>query len=190
MLRAPEDGSYNLADYLREHGVELGLAELVHVRQTDEVLAPLVSPRLEEQRDAENRALAHAEAEYAREVRRSARWQGDHLALLPCALFQLISGMSRKKYVRFSGSNLDVAVARSVVARARSALRTFDDVSTFIDVCGLHFSWRGGHGGLNLRPQSSAHPDDTVLVHLPSPTTRRTPPVLLGEVLAELGFGS
>jgi hypothetical protein len=190
MLRAPEEGSYNLTDYLREHGAELELEDLVHVRQTDEVVAPVVLTRLEQLRRAEHHALYRTETERVREVQRSARWQAEQVVLLPQALFRLISGMNGKKYIRFVGPKLDVAISRGPIARAGVALRAFNDVGALIDADGLHFSWRGGRGRLNFYPQPLRQPGDVLVVHLPSPTTRRSVSVLLGEVLAELGFGT
>lgn len=99
---------------------------------------------------------------------------------------------AQKKYISFETNTKRIPVLRQVLVRVRAALRAFPDVAAFVDERGLHVVWRGGRGGLNLRPQVEERGTEVLHVDLrPAGQSRRgTPrmPVLLAEVLADLGL--
>lgn len=57
-----------------------------------------------------------------------------------------------------------------------------------VDADGVHLRWNT-HGGLNLYPQELKQEDGALLVVLPRRPVTTALPVLLGEVLAEMGLG-
>lgn len=190
MLRAPEAGSYNLSGYVSAHRAELELDDLVDVLQSDEVLAPRLLARLDERRQETELSLFRSEAERVRHLEENARWRGEQVVFPPRLLFRLSSGVRGRKYIRFLSRAADVAFVRGSIVQAGVALRAFTDVEAALDVEGLHLAWRGGRGRLNFYPQRMKQPDEALVVHLLRPATQRDMPVLLGEVLAELGFGT
>lgn len=121
LLRVPEEGSYNIADYLAAHGAELGL-DASHVNESDDVAAPRLRQVLDTRR-SERRAIRHEGiGEALREIQREAYWRGDHVVLPPARIFQVASTAVGKKYVRFTNGDLDVSLASSLVRRAAAAL--------------------------------------------------------------------
>lgn len=189
MLRAPEPGSYNLADFIATHRAELAL-DSDELNGPDEVLVPRLRALLEKLRDDERRGDRRVEAARVRDLRDGARWVGPQVVVLPHALFRLAAGAKGKKYIRLVGEEVDVAVSCRLLVRTGAALRVFADVVARVDLDGLHLSWRGGRGQLNLCPQRLKQPDDALVVTLPRRTVHRTMPALLGEILAELAFGT
>lgn len=188
MLRAPEPGSYNLADFIAAHRAELAL-DSEDLTGSDDVLAPRLLALLEKRRDDERRGERDLEAARIRGLRDSARWLGPQVVLLPHALFRLAAGAKGRKYIRLVGEEVDVAFARWLLVRTGAALRVFTDVVARVDVDGLHLGWRGGRGQLNFRPQQLKRSDDVLVVSLPMRTVHRTMPTLLREILAELASG-
>lgn len=188
MLRTPETGSYNISDYVTAHGAELGL-DPKEMIGPDEIVAPRLLVRLEVHRAGQRRAAENAMVATLRQLQSEARWLGEQVALPPGPLFRLASPMTGKKYVRFVGHGIDVTVWRQLLQRAGVALRAFRDVSVSVDGVGIHLRW-GERGQLNFFSQRLKTPADALVVTLPRRSASRTMPVLLGEVLAELGFGT
>ena len=188
LLRAPEEGGHNIADYLAAHGAELGI-DLPHVSESDDVAAPRLRQVLETRRSERRAIRREGIGEPLREIQREAYWRGDHVVLPPPRVFQVASTAVGKKYVRFTDGDLDVAVASSLLRRAAAALRRFRHVSVSLGADGLHLRWSRGRGGLNFYPQRLRQPADAIVVTLPSRRTTQTMPVLLGEVLGEMGYG-
>ena len=189
MLRAAEPGSYNLADFVAKHHAELAL-DSEELAGPDELLAPRLLVLLEKQREVARRAERQVEAARVSGVRDCARWVGPQVVVLPHALFRLAAGAKSKKYIRFVGEEVDVSVSRWLLVRAGAALRVFTDVVARIDAGGLHLGWRGDRGQLNFCPQRLKQTDNALVVSLPPRTAHRTMPALLGEILAELAFGT
>ena len=194
LLRLSEPGSYNLENYLRKYS-DLGLLDGVELSGPDELLAPRLHGLLEQRRLEQLRADGDVETTRVRGVQESVRRVGHQVVVLPAALFRLASAAKGKKYIRFVDHDLDVVFARLLLVRAGGVLRVFKDVEARIDKAGLHLSWRGGRGRLNFRPQPVGRPAEALVVVLPPPprtqaletSVRR--PTLLGQVLAEMGFG-
>ena len=110
------------------------------------------------------------------------------------------------KYVRFHADGIDVAILRRTLADTGRVMSRFPDVTCFVDSRGLHFRWRGGKGHLRYHPQLVA-PRDRELVLLvplvrqvdpvatvtavaatPPPRAPSPYPMLLADILVELGF--
>lgn len=181
LLRAPEEGAHNLAAFIAAHGAELGLDDS---SDADEVLAPRLRARLEDRRLAEQRAALPVTL---RQLRAAARWDDQAVLLPPAPLFRLAS-TAGEKYIRLVGDNIDTIVRRRVLHRAGVVLRPFRDVSAVVDVEGVHLHW-GSCGRLNLIGQQVKEPTNALAVLLPPRCVPRSMPVLLGDVLAELGLG-
>lgn len=96
------------------------------------------------------------------------------------------------EYIAFELEAVRLAVPRRLLARARVVLRGLLDLAAYVDAAGLHLRWRGGRGGLNIRPQLPRRDDHVLLVDLrrraPQRAPAPAPPVLLAEVLADLGL--
>lgn len=188
LLRVPEEGSYNIANYLAAHGADLGL-DLPRVTEPDDVVAPRLLQILDTRR-SERRAIRRERIGGAlREIQREAYWQGDHLVLPPTRVFEVASTAVGKKYVRFTNGDLDVSLASSLLRRAAAAVRRFRHVSIIVGADGLHLRWLGGRGGFNFHPQRLRQPADAIVVTLPPRRVTQKIPVLLGEVLGEMGYG-
>lgn len=188
MLRAPETGSHNLADFVTAHGAELGL-DPMEITGPDEVVAPHLFAHLDAHREGRRRAVHHGVVATLRQVQSEARWRGEQVVLPLVPFFRLASPTTGKKYVRFVGDGVDVTVPRKLLQRAGTALRAFRDVSATVDSDGVHLRW-GARGQLNFFSQRLKTPDDALVVSLPTRTIHRTMPVLLGEILAQLAFGT
>ena len=124
-----------------------------------------------------------------RQCQSGARWRGEQVALPPAAVFRLASPATGKRYIRFVGDSIDVTVWRQLLQRAGVALRAFRDVSVSVDGDGVHLRW-GARGQLNFFSQRLKTPADAFVISLPTRPGHRTMPVLLGEILAELAFGT
>lgn len=188
MLRAPETGSYNLADYVAAHGAELGL-DPMQMTGPDDVVAPRLLAHLDAHREEQRRAVQDGILATLRQLQSEARWRDEQVVLPPGPLFRLASPATGKRCVRFVGDGVDVTVTRELLQRAGVALRAFRDVSTRVDGDGVHLRW-GACGQLNFCSQPLKAPADALVVTLPRRTAFRTMPMLLGDVLAELGFGT
>lgn len=120
----------------------------------------------------------------------SARHESERVVLdADVLLGELLAGTH--SFVCLELETVRIAVRRHVLVKARGALRTFLDLTAFVDERGLHLAWRGGGGGLNLRPQSEER--EASVLHVDLRRARRvgmlsSRPVLLSDVLAELGL--
>jgi hypothetical protein len=67
--------------------------------------------------------------------------------------------------------------------------RIFIDVACFVDERGVHLRWRGGRGQLNFfrKDLTDIAKREAIVVHVAPPKQRR--PILIGDVLAEIGLG-
>lgn len=189
-------GEYNLAQFL------LGRPEFV----------ALLDVSLDLERDDAELALQLAAAVGRYKRRAVHRASGDRTERVAAASRQLIAtsrpragsieldaklvlgGLladNTKKYIAFELIEGRIPILRAALVRTRAALRSFEDVTAFVDLHGLHFRWRGGIGGLNFRPQVQER--GASFLHLdfrrPLPARTRLPhPVRLADVLSELGF--
>lgn len=192
LLRVPEQGCYNLAAFIAAHGAELGLNGAA-MNEPDEVLVPRLRAHVERWHYEERRLIETAIRSTAHEFVAGAWWRDGGVVLPAGPLFRLASPTIGRPYIRFVGDGLDVAVSRERIQRAGAALRAFHDVRVSVDGGGLHLRW-DGRGGLNFYPQALRQPTDTLVVALPPRRAPRTAPrrvpVLIGEILAELGYGT
>ena len=124
LLRLSEPGSYNLENYLRKYS-DLGLLDGVQLSGPDELLAPRLYDLLEQRRLEQSRAESVAETARVREVQETVRRVGQHVSVLPAALFRLASAAKGKKYIRFVDEAFDVVFPRLLLVRAGSVLRAF-----------------------------------------------------------------
>lgn len=188
LLRVPEQGCYNLAAFIAAHGAELGLDGAAY-NEPDEGLVPRLRAHLERWQQ-EQRQLADADVlSTAHELVAGARWRNGGVVLHVGPLFRLASPTIGKQYVRFVGDSLDIAVSRERLQRAGAALRPFRDIRASVDDGGLHLRW-DGRGGLNFKPQTLRQPTDAFVLALPPRAAPRGVPILIGEILAELGYGT
>ena len=187
-------GEYNLTQFLADR---------------PELVAHLGVP-LDLERDDAEVALQLASA-VGRYKRRAARLKAtEHIERVTCAVRQIVATSRRradrleidadlllgdlladssKKYISFELPGARVPIARISLAKARAPLRNFIDLGAYIDESGVHLRWRGGCGGLNLRPQVEERGAEVLHVDLrPVPPVRRLlpRPVLLADVLPTL----
>lgn len=189
-------GEYNLGGFLRERPeVVATLGVPVDLERDDAELALQLAPGIGryKRRSVQQQEVERGERaeEGARRLVLSARHRWQRVELDPDALFGDVLADARKKYVTFELDAARVSLPRPLLLKARVALRGFIDVDANVDEGGLHLTWRGGKGGLNLKPQVEERGAGVILVDLrrrvPSrPTVRQ--PVLLADVLAELGL--
>lgn len=186
LLRAPEEGARNVEAFLAAHGAELGL-DTAEMAGPDEELAPRLRAIFEQKKATEQHVAQAGIVATVRELRRDAYWRNGRLVVPPFPFFRLASLRARATHLRFVGSGIDIAVRRQLLRRTGTALRAFRDVSVFLDADGAHVRW-GERGGLNFYPQDNERLD-ALVVSLPPRAVPPRMPVLLGEILAELGFG-
>lgn len=187
LLRAPETGGHNLSAYIEAHGAEFGL-DPSQLTGPDEVVAPRLLALLDVRRIEGRRLVDDGIAATLRQLQSGARWRGEEVLLPPAPFFRLASPATGKKYVRLAGDHVDVTVSRQLLQRAGVALRAFRNVSVAVDGGGVRLGW-GARGRLNFCPLKLKGPVDALAVSLPPRTVSKKMPVLLGEILAEMGFG-
>ncbi len=189
-------GEYNIGAFLREHPELAARLGGLDLERDDADLALQLAPAIGQYK----RHVAHDQAgergaraeRAARALAGSARHRLERVELDPAILLGDLLADGSKKYIGFELTGVRVVVARQLLLRARMALRPFPDVTATIDEKGLRLGWRGGRGGLHFRPQLEERGAAVLLVDLRVPVQRRSParsgPVLLAEVLANLGF--
>lgn len=190
-------GEYNLAAHLSAHPellARLGIA--VDLTKDDAELGLALAPAMGKYKGACSRAALierdrRAEHGAARLVA-SSRPDGDRVVVDAGLLLGAVSGGSHD-YFAFELEAVRVAVPRRPVARGRVVLRGFLDLAAYVDATGLHLRWRAGRGGLNIRPQLPRRDERILLVDLrrhaaPQRAPRPAAPVLLADVLADLGL--
>jgi hypothetical protein len=207
LVRVPEEGGYDVGDFLAVNaealapllGTTAGDLAASRLLPDGQVVARLRT-RLERacQRDQEGRgrqqeAEAHAAAE---QLAAAVRWKGDRALLTPGLLFFKALWAVPQKHAVLVADDFEVLVRRDLVNRARTLLPKLPEVAAFADREGLHIRWRGGHGQLNLCSRNVSRDERAaaIVIALPSPRPvqrRDVPqlPMLLGDVLVELGFG-
>lgn len=116
----------------------------------------------------------------------AARWNGSVVELPLPELFAFVSSAGAA-VLRFETPEYGVHVSRAVLARARLALGRLPDPTGYLDRSALHLRWRDGRGGLDLRCDPPAPRDELAFVVRFEPRVAR-PPVLLGQVLQDLGL--
>lgn len=125
--------------------------------------------------------------ERGRDLVMASRWMGDKLELPPSELFAFAAS-AIAPVLCFETGSFSVHVQRALLGRARTALSRLPDSAAFLDEHALHLRWRGGRGGLDLRCPPPAPRDQPAFpVRFESPRAAR-PPVLLAEVLSDLGL--
>jgi hypothetical protein len=197
VLAAP--GEYNLPKFFEEHPElrsELGVA--LDGERDDAALGLELAPvigRLRH-RAASVQAAERVEraAAAARRLSASAVYRDRHVEFDAGVLLGDLLADSGKKYIGVELDGARVLVLRSILARARACLRIHLDLAGFADEAGLHLVWRGGRGGLNLRPQQQERGAGVLLVDLRRPCLyvarerTRQAPTILGDILGELGL--
>lgn len=193
--RAGRD-EYNIGAFLRERPelvVHVGVP--VDLERDDTEVALQLAPAIGrfKRRDAHLRTGEQEQrtTTAARQLIATARRRGDWIELDADVLLGELLADKRKKYISFELPAGRVSILRSALTKARGPLRVFIDVAAYVDDRGLHLRWRGGHGGLNFRPQVEERGAGLLLVDLrPAPPGRRPlpRPVHLADVLAELGL--
>lgn len=197
MYSLASPGEYNLAQYFREHpdlAARVGVA--VDTERDDAELALEIAPAIGRFKRTTARLRAGDRAERAgnaaRRLSATAGHQYDRVELDADILLGDLLADPEKNYVAFDLESVRVAVHRHALARARSGLRNFLDLAAYVDERGLHFAWRAGRGGLNLRPQVQERAAEVLVVdlrrELRSRRVYRPAPVLLADVLADLGL--
>jgi hypothetical protein len=197
LYRRAGPGEYNIGAFLRDRPeLAARLGDLDLERDDSDLalqLAPLIGRY--KKRVVSSRASDRAErAERAvRDLAASARHRCEQVELDPAILLGDLLADPAKKFVGFELCGVRVIVARHVLLRARIALRGFPDVAVTVDEKGLYLTWRGGRGGLNLRPHLEERGATVLLVDLRRPARRTSHagppgPVLLAEVLERIGL--
>lgn len=186
---------FNIGPFLREHPELLArLDTALDLAQDDATLALAFAPAVGRYKkyiataNMTERCMRADRA--AAQLADAARHERDRVVLdIDLLLGDLLAG--RQKYIALELESARVSVLRHVLVRARGALRGFLDLLAFVDEGGLHFVWRAGRGGLNLRPQPEERGASALHVNLrPRMPMRRAAgsPMPLGDVLVELGL--
>jgi len=117
----------------------------------------------------------------------AARWKGGVIELPLPELFALASS-DIAPVLRLETADFGVHLDRARLVRTRAVLARLPYPTAHLDAAALHLRWRGGRGGLDLRCDPPAPRDQAAfVVRLESPRVAR-PPVLLAEVLHDLGL--
>ena len=208
LVRVPDDGGSNLGPFLAANADELAPIlsttpsdlEGSHMLTDDQVL-PRLRPRLERAclRAADGRSQRQADEAHVAAERLAAAVQWDSgRAVLPVPLFfaRPLWSVPRQHAVVVA-EDFEVVVRREWMTDARAVIRKLAGTEVWVDRSGLHLSWCNNRGHLNLRarPLDGDERARALVIALtpPTPSTMPAPriglPTLLGEVLAELGFG-
>lgn len=188
-------GENNLGVFLKEHPeVVAALGVAIDLERDDAELALQLAPGIG--RYKRRSAQAHEQErsvraeEGARRLALRGRRQWDRIEIDPELLLGDVLADGGKQYISFELDTCRIPIPMRLLAKARTTLRIFLDLAAYLDERGLHFVWRGGRGGLNLKPQVEERGADVLLVDLrrahARPTVRQ--PVLLADVLSELGL--
>jgi hypothetical protein len=206
LVRVPEEDGHDVGNFLAANAEEL--APLLATTPSDlsasrllpdgQVVARLRA-RLERacQRDQDARGRQRdAEAQAAAEhLAAAVRWEHDRALLPTPLLFSKALWAVPQKHAVLVADDFQVVVRRDLVNRARTLLPKLPTVDAFATREGLHLRW-GCSGRLNLcsRNVSREERAAALVIALPAPRVVPKPaearlPMLLGDVLAELGFG-
>lgn len=189
-------GEYNLAQFLSEHPelvARLGVPVDLSRDDADVALQLARGIGRHKRKTAHSKAGERAEraCAAARQLVDTSRRCIDRVELDADLVFGALLADASKTYIAFELPGSRVPVLRGALVRARAPLRNFIDVAAYVDEQGLHLRWRGGHGGLNFRPQVQERGADVLDVdlRLTPPRRRQLPrPILLADVLANLGL--
>jgi hypothetical protein len=203
LLRHPEPGSSNIGEFVAVHADELApllqarpdALRVTAGRRDEDLVGPLrerlrAIGDLDRQRRADH--LAKVAMRAATRLGATARW-AEEGAVLDVDLFltDVIADAARRYVVFTDAVELRVGVKRTLLVAVARLRRIHIDLVAFVNAAGLHFRWKGGRGGYNLRAQPVADDDALILVEL----RRRSDaiaqvgrPVHLGEALRELGL--
>lgn len=188
-------GEHNLGAFLRERPELVARLGRLDLECDDADLALQLAPAIG--RYKRTTAGAHSDerasraAAAAQHLTASAVHHADRVELEPRVLLgELLAGS--QKYISLELTTTPVWLHRQTLLRAKTALRPFRDLNSFVDERGLHLRWRAGRGGLNLGPQAAERGVSVLHVDL-RPVSRlrglrQSPPVLLADVLTDLGF--
>lgn len=166
-------------DGLRGFDMEspLGRAELL-------ALVRSARARLATQRSTARRSRA---TEAARLLSATSRSNPGGIELDVERLFALVSSASAA-VLRLEGVGIVVHVSRALLVRARPILERFEDLTASLDTQALHLRWRDGRGALHHRCPAPTRRDQPAFpVWLESTQVPRSP-VLIAEVLHDLGL--
>ncbi|MBX3203584.1 MAG: hypothetical protein KF764_00885 [Labilithrix sp.] len=196
MYSRADRGEHNIGAFLRERPELVARLGLLDLDRDDADLALQLAPAIGQYkrrvaRDQAGERGARAELA-ARALAASARRRLERVELDPALLLGDLLADGSRKFIGFELTGVRLVMLRHMLIRARGALRGFPDVAAHVNEQGLHLTWRGGRGGLNLRPQAEERGAAVLHVDLRparrSPRADRSGPVLLAEVLANLGF--
>ena len=206
LARTPEPDLLNVGNFVAEHAGELAHllwttpADLeASAKLTDDEVVTRLRPRLQG-------AIARRDEGRTRRREEDARGAAERLAASVCwnegrahvderVLLSRELLAARRKHTLYIADDFEVGTRRDLVVDARAALSGFLDCGAYIDRDGVHLTWRGGRGRLDLYPQKLTpfERSAALVVSLPSPpravevrAARR--PTLLGEILVELGL--
>lgn len=184
-----------LRDELRHWGEQLGpqWSELADLG--DEMMFRIVRRKLKptqlavRNRNREN-GVELAERQLAKVIS-SARYGFSRVVLEPTELLHPdLLKAPNSRFLRLESSFGQVTVRLEDLRVARVALRKKNDLAAWLTTEALHFRWRDGVGGLDLRHQRPLSWSDErrVLCIKLIPTPHRSSGAWLGDVLTELGW--
>lgn len=187
-------GECNLAHFLSEHPelvARLGVPVDLSRDDADVALQLARAIGRHKRTTADSKAGEHAvrACAAARQLVETSRRRIDLVELDADLLLGALLADGSRRYIAFEVPGARVPVLRVALVRARAPLRNFIDVAAYVDERGLHLRWRGGHGGINFRPQVEERGALVLEVDLrPQPPRRpQLPrPILLADVLAHL----
>ena len=201
LVRYAEPDGTNIGSFVAERASEL--AHLLHSdegelrgasHERDAALVDRLRVRVDLalERERESRTEHELERSHhaARDLARSARWFELGVVLDVDVVLGDLLAHPKAKAISFAFAGADIVVPTGLLRRARPLRRVYLDLACFVDERGIHLRWKGGRGQLNVYAvEPNAHAEqNALLVDLPARAERR--PALLGDVLADIGFGA
>ena len=199
LVRHAEPDGRNLGFFIAEHATELA-----HLLQSDESellaaaherdgalvdrLRVRLDLALQAERELRSTRALELEAQAAWDLERTARWFELGVALDVDVLLGGLLANPARRTVTFELPQSAVQIPTAVLRRARLLRKTYLDLAAFVDEHGVHFRWKAGKGQINLRGRDERNADALVIPLRPPRQERK--PLLLGDVLAEMGFGA
>ena len=208
LARAPEPGTTNLGEYVADNATELaqvlGIDHrwLEAARATDDeqvvdrIRGLLTRARDRHvQQDLERRRQRSLEA--AERLGATATWTPDLWAELDVDLLlgEVLADRTKRWIAFTTAEAVATIIPKHLIAATAPLRRIHLDLASYVDPQGLHFRWRGGHGGYNWRAHE-VHPslaDQVLAVPLRPKAVIRVPErrrggAWLGHILQELGY--
>jgi hypothetical protein len=202
LVRYAEPDGHNAGFFVAEHAPALAqllqsdegeLDGLVGVRDGEVVdrLRARIDLALDDERDVRHQQAVERAYRAARAIERTARTFERGVVLDVDLVLGDLLVMPKCRSIAFQLGDVVRLVPTELLRRARLLRRTWLDVACFMDDRGISFRWKGGRGALNFYGKEpdgrTAH--DALVVELPAFQPEERRPVLIGDVLAEMGFG-